>query len=134
MSDVYPTVRYGRDQRLPLDGKRRCGSSCAHANCKFAGTIDAYLNCGANAQVWSDCPYHASGFVVTVYEDEKTMTDQEQRRARVMAQIDVWDELRKTKKREYIAQGIDPEEADERATTEVRMEIRRSDFWQSISL
>jgi len=62
------------------------------------------------------------------------MTDQEQRRARVMAQIDVWDDLRKTKKREYIAQGIDPEEADERATTEVRMEIRRSDFWKSVAL
>jgi hypothetical protein len=68
MTDAFPMVRYGRTERLPHDGKRRCGSSLAHRNCKFAGPIDTFLNCDANPRAWSDCPYHASGFV-TIYED-----------------------------------------------------------------
>jgi hypothetical protein len=51
---------------------------------------------------------------------------------RIRAQIDVWDELRMAKKRDYIAAGMPDDEADDRATHEVRMEIRRSDFWKTL--
>lgn len=69
MIDGFAKFHIGRTEPLPHDGKQRCGSSLAHANCKFAGPIDAYLNCDANPRVWSDCPYHASGFV-TIYDGD----------------------------------------------------------------
>ncbi|MEY9235435.1 hypothetical protein ABIF78_007758 [Bradyrhizobium japonicum] len=47
---------------------------------------------------------------------------------RIRAQIDIWDEQRKAKLREYIAAGMDPDAADERATNEIRQQIRRSDL------
>jgi len=51
---------------------------------------------------------------------------------RIRAQIDIWDELRKKKQADYIAGGMAAEEAEERATHEVRMEIRFSDFWKTV--
>jgi hypothetical protein len=63
MSD-YPDIIPGRTERLPSDGVRRCGSSLAHAACRFAGQADGdLLRCDASGPAWSDCPYHASGFI-----------------------------------------------------------------------
>lgn len=65
------TVQIGRTERLPKDGRLRCGSSCAHAACKFAGEIDQHLLllCAASAKMWSACPYKASGYV-NVYDGQ----------------------------------------------------------------
>ena len=40
-------------------------------------------------------------------------------------EVDIWTAYFETKKREYVAQGMSEEDADERASREVRDEIRR---------
>jgi hypothetical protein len=41
------------------------------------------------------------------------------------AQIDMWTTLMDAKKREYIAEGMSEEDAEDKACAEVRAEIRR---------
>lgn len=61
---IYPEVIIGRTERLPNDGVRRCGSSPAHATCRFAGSAEGHLlMCDASGAMWSACPYSASGFI-----------------------------------------------------------------------
>ena len=63
-----PQVFIGRTERLPDDGVRRCGSSLAHAACRFAGAPEGHLlRCDATGAMWSACPYHAA-FTVNVYD------------------------------------------------------------------
>lgn len=56
-------ILIGRTVRLP-NGRHWCGSSLAHSACRFAGDPEGeLLHCDADGRAWSDCPYHASGFV-----------------------------------------------------------------------
>jgi hypothetical protein len=72
MSETYPKVTIGRTERLPNDGVRRCGSSAAHAMCRFRGNAEGYLlGCDATGPMWSHCPYHAIG-TINIYDGETT--------------------------------------------------------------
>lgn len=45
---------------------------------------------------------------------------------RKRAEVDIWDGLLRQKAREYVRQGLSHEEAEERACSDVRREIRSS--------
>jgi hypothetical protein len=48
-----------------------CCSSSAFANCKFAGSTEGYLHCGAEAFIHAACPYSAvQNFTYPVYGEE----------------------------------------------------------------
>lgn len=55
---TYPEAIVGRYERLPPNAKA-CGSSIAHADCRFAGENH---ECTASALAHSECPYRAAGF------------------------------------------------------------------------
>lgn len=52
--------------------------------------------------------------------------DYEDLARRKRAEVDIWDGMLRQKVREYERQGIPLEEAEERASRDVRREIRRS--------
>lgn len=45
---------------------------------------------------------------------------------RKRAEVDIWDGLLRQKAREYVRQGLSHEDAEERACSDIRREIRRS--------
>lgn len=42
------------------------------------------------------------------------------------AEVDIWEARIRSRAREYLSQGMSLEEAEEKATTDIRREIRRS--------
>ena len=52
--------------------------------------------------------------------------EQDELRRRKKAEIDIWEGRIRLRAREYLSQGISLEEAEEKATTDIRREIRGS--------
>jgi hypothetical protein len=52
--------------------------------------------------------------------------DQEELTRRKRAEVDVWDGMLRQKTREYERQGMPLEQAEEKASADIRREIRRS--------
>jgi hypothetical protein len=52
--------------------------------------------------------------------------EQDELRRRKRAEVDIWDGQLKLKAREYIAQGMSHEEAEQKAATDIGREIARS--------
>jgi len=51
-----------------LENPPRCGSTPAHASCRFA---ESDMGCSASPAMYDACPYHQSGNTVAVYGEEK---------------------------------------------------------------
>lgn len=57
---------------------------------------------------------------------ERMMSDDDELRQAKRAEVDVWTTYLNRKAREYMAAGMSPEEAEERASADIRREIRQS--------